>query len=52
MLEFTSPKITSNVSDNGMYGSFVITPLERGFGTTLGNSLRRVMLSSLPVPQL
>lgn len=48
MLEFTSPKITSNVSDNGMYGSFVITPLERGFGTTLGNSLRRVMLSSLP----
>ncbi len=36
------------VGDNGKYGKFVIEPLERGFGHTLGNSLRRVLLSSLP----
>ena len=36
------------VADNGRYGKFVIEPLERGFGHTLGNSLRRVLLSSLP----
>lgn len=36
------------VADNGRYGKFVIEPLERGFGYTLGNSLRRVLLSSLP----
>lgn len=48
MLEFMSPTIDVDVSENGTFGTFVITPLERGFGTTLGNSLRRVMLSSLP----
>lgn len=36
------------VADNGKYGKFVVEPLERGFGHTLGNSLRRVLLSSLP----
>ena len=36
------------VGQNGCYGRFVIEPLERGFGHTLGNSLRRVLLSSLP----
>ena len=35
------------LSDNGSYGKYVISPLERGYGTTLGNSLRRVLLSSL-----
>ena len=37
-----------DVADNGRYGKFVVEPLERGFGHTLGNSLRRVLLSSLP----
>lgn len=36
------------VADNGTYGKFVVEPLERGFGTTLGNALRRVLLSSVP----
>ena len=35
-------------SDPERYGKFVVTPLERGFGQTLGNSLRRVLLNSLP----
>lgn len=47
MLEFENPKITL-VEDDGNYGKFVVEPLERGYGTTLGNSLRRVLLSSLP----
>ena len=42
------PKITSELTENGARGVFVIEPLERGYGTTLGNSLRRVLLSSLP----
>ena len=43
------PNITTvSLSDDGKKGEFVVEPLERGFGTTLGNSLRRVMLSSLP----
>lgn len=43
------PKITPEfVSEDGKEGRFVIEPLERGYGTTLGNSLRRVLLSSLP----
>ena len=43
------PKIdTASLSPDGRYGKFVVEPLERGFGTTLGNSLRRVLLSSLP----
>ena len=49
MIEFEKPnyKITDYV-DSNFYGKFEIEPLERGFGTTLGNALRRVMLSSLP----
>lgn len=47
MIDIIKPKIVSeNVKDN--FGSFVIEPLERGFGNTLGNTLRRVLLSSLP----
>ena len=49
MMEIERPKIeTVSFSPNGRYGKFVVEPLERGFGTTLGNSLRRVLLSSLP----
>ncbi|MEW5761955.1 MAG: DNA-directed RNA polymerase subunit alpha [Bacillota bacterium] len=49
MLEIEKPRIECvNLDDGGSYGRFVIEPLERGFGTTLGNSLRRVLLSSLP----
>ena len=49
MIEIERPKIEiAEISDNGTYGKFVVEPLERGFGTTLGNSLRRVLLSSLP----
>jgi DNA-directed RNA polymerase subunit alpha len=49
MIEFKRPSITcTEQSDDGSYGKFEIEPLERGFGTTLGNSLRRVLLSSLP----
>jgi len=43
------PKIEiAEISEDGTYGKFVVEPLERGYGTTLGNSLRRVLLSSLP----
>ena len=49
MIEIERPNITTvEMSEGGSYGKFVIEPLERGFGTTLGNSLRRVLLSSLP----
>ncbi len=49
MLEIEKPNITSeNLSDDGKNGKFIIEPLERGYGTTIGNSLRRVLLSSLP----
>ena len=48
-MEIERPKIEmANLSPDGRYGKFVVEPLERGFGTTLGNSLRRVLLSSLP----
>ena len=49
MLQFEKPiyKITDSVESN-FYGRFELEPLERGFGTTIGNALRRVMLSSLP----
>lgn len=47
MIEIERPKIEC-VELNGDYGKFVVEPLERGFGITLGNSLRRVLLSSLP----
>lgn len=47
--EFRSPQIkVAEISEDERYGRFVVEPLERGFGTTLGNSLRRIMLSSLP----
>lgn len=47
MIEFERPKIECVESDD-KYAKFVVEPLERGFGTTMGNSLRRVLLSSLP----
>ncbi|NLN15371.1 MAG: DNA-directed RNA polymerase subunit alpha [Tissierellia bacterium] len=49
MIEIEKPNIEIlELSDDGSYGKFVVEPLERGYGTTLGNSLRRVLLSSLP----
>ena len=49
MFEFERPKIDiAEISEDKKYGKFVVEPLERGYGTTLGNSLRRIMLSSLP----
>ncbi|MGE5581659.1 MAG: DNA-directed RNA polymerase subunit alpha [Bacillota bacterium] len=49
MIEIEKPKITiEETDDRERYGVFVIEPLERGYGTTLGNSLRRILLSSLP----
>ena len=49
MIEIERPRIeTEVVGDNGEYGRFVADPLERGYGLTLGNSLRRILLSSLP----
>ncbi|QOP48517.1 DNA-directed RNA polymerase subunit alpha [Lacticaseibacillus paracasei] len=47
MIEFEKPNITK-VDESTNYGKFVVEPLERGYGTTLGNSLRRILLSSLP----
>ena len=48
MIEIEKPKIdTEELSIDGKHGRFVVEPLERGFGNTLGNSLRRVLLSSL-----
>ena len=48
MFDFNKPKITvAEISDDKKFGRFVVEPLERGYGTTLGNSLRRIMLSSL-----
>lgn len=49
MIEIERPRIERvEVGENNCYGRFVVEPLERGFGHTLGNSLRRVLLSSLP----
>ena len=49
MIEMEKPNIECvEMSDDGRYGKFVVSPLERGYGTTLGNSLRRILLSSLP----
>ncbi len=49
MIEIEKPNIaTVNLSEDGRSGKFVVEPLERGYGITLGNSLRRVLLSSLP----
>ncbi|AMV63712.1 DNA-directed RNA polymerase alpha subunit [Pediococcus damnosus] len=47
MIEFEKPNI-HKIDENVNYGKFVVEPLERGYGTTLGNSLRRILLSSLP----
>ena len=48
MIEIEKPRIeTAELTEDGKYGRFVVEPLERGFGNTLGNSLRRVLLSSL-----
>ena len=49
MIEIEKPNITTHeISEDGTRGVFVVEPLERGFGITLGNSLRRVLLSALP----
>ena len=49
MIEMEKPRIECvEVSEDGSYGKFVVEPLERGYATTLGNSLRRILLSSLP----
>ena len=49
MIDIQKPNITvAHISEDGRIGQFIVEPLERGYGTTLGNSLRRVLLSSLP----
>ncbi len=49
MFEFEKPRIKiDEMAQDGTYGRFIVEPLERGYGTTLGNSLRRILLSSLP----
>ena len=49
MFNFNKPNIEiAEISEDKKYGKFVVEPLERGYGTTLGNSLRRIMLSTLP----
>ena len=49
MIEIEKPRIdTKELTEDGKYGKFVMTPLERGYATTLGNSMRRVLLSILP----
>ena len=48
MFDFERPNIITEKSEDGRYGKFVVEPLERGYGTTLGNALRRIMLSTLP----
>ena len=49
MIEIEKPNITLNEkNENNTYGKIVVEPLERGYGTTIGNSLRRILLSSLP----
>ena len=49
MIEIEKPTIECFHDENDRtYGKFVVEPLERGYGTTLGNSMRRILLSSLP----
>ena len=49
MIEIEKPRIDcEQLAEDGSYGKFVVEPLERGYGTTLGNSLRRILLASLP----
>lgn len=48
MMEIEKPRITCEETDNGTFARFVVEPLDRGFGITIGNCLRRVLLSALP----
>ena len=48
MMEITKPRIIVEEADNGCFGRFIVEPLEKGFGITLGNCLRRTLLGSLP----
>ena len=48
MIEFEKPTISKEVSEDGKHGKFTVQPLQRGYGTTLGNAMRRILLSSLP----
>ena len=49
MVEIEKPRIEcEEIPGDSSYGKYVVEPLERGYGTTLGNSLRRILLSSLP----
>jgi DNA-directed RNA polymerase subunit alpha len=49
MIEIEKPRIeTLEIAEDGSYGKFVMEPLERGYAITLGNSMRRVLLSTLP----
>ena len=49
MIDIEKPKIEiAEISDDNRYGKFICEPLERGYGTTFGNSLRRMLLSSTP----
>ena len=48
MIEIEKPRVIIDEIKDERYGRFIVEPLERGYGTTLGNSLRRVLLSSLP----
>ena len=48
MMEIEKPRITCEETDNGTFARFVVEPLDRGFGITLGNCMRRVLLSALP----
>lgn len=49
VFDFRNPNIeVAEISEDQKFGRFIVKPLERGYGTTLGNSLRRIMLSSLP----
>ena len=49
MIEIEKPQIECiETPGSDTYGKYVVEPLERGYGTTLGNALRRIMLSSLP----
>jgi DNA-directed RNA polymerase subunit alpha len=48
VLEIEKPTITKEIGEDGKYGKFIVEPLERGYGKTLGNSMRRILLSSIP----
>ena len=48
MMEIEKPRITCEENENGTYAKFVVEPLERGYGQTIGNALRRTLLGALP----